>query len=274
MRHLSTYLLVYLSTRLHIYLSTVYLSICLPVYMSTCLRFLTFKAFKFKSRSVHYCARCGRVKEICLLCLQESGELWRHLSTCLPVHLSSRLLVYLSVRISLTLEVSEMFLSRHMIFSLERAAFVWAILERISGFDPSLEVVVPRYLKFSTASSLSPFILISLWMPFGLFVITFVLSGPISIPNASYMILSRKMLNMVGESRHPCWTPTVVLRTSPLCCRWTRLHSGPFHIDSFIYIHVKKRIMQYSGLVCYYRKFCVMIFLSFFSHWQMSLAKE
>ena len=37
-----------------------------------------------------------------------------------------------------------------MIFSLERAAVVWAILERISGFDPSLEMIAPRYLKFST----------------------------------------------------------------------------------------------------------------------------
>ena len=42
-----------------------------------------------------------------------------------------------------------------MIFiSQERATVVWAILERISGFDPSLEMVAPRYLKFSTASSL------------------------------------------------------------------------------------------------------------------------
>ena len=68
-----------------------------------------------------------------------------------------------------------------MIFSLESAAVVWANLERISGFDPSLEMIAPKYLKFSTSSSLWPFILISLWKPFGLFVITFVLSGPISI---------------------------------------------------------------------------------------------
>ena len=38
----------------------------------------------------------------------------------------------MSVRISLTLEASEMLLSLHIIFSLERAAVVWAI----SGFDP------------------------------------------------------------------------------------------------------------------------------------------
>ena len=55
----------------------------------------------------------------------------------------------MSVCISLTLEASEMFLSLHMIFSLERAAVVWAILERIPGFDPSLEMIAPRYLKFS-----------------------------------------------------------------------------------------------------------------------------
>ena len=35
----------------------------------------------------------------------------------------------MNVRISLTLEASEMFLSLHVIFSLERAADVWAILE-------------------------------------------------------------------------------------------------------------------------------------------------
>ena len=60
----------------------------------------------------------------------------------------------MSVRISLTLETSEMFLFLHMSFSLERAADVWAILERISGFDPLLSMIALRYLKFSTASSL------------------------------------------------------------------------------------------------------------------------
>ena len=161
------------------------------------------------------------------------------------------------------LEASEMFLSLHMIFSLERAAVVWAILERISGFDPSLEMIAPRYLKFSTSFSLWSFILISLWKPFGLFVITFVLSGPISIlylmvvvsrrstrtpasssssafttmspakrklvisrptmlnlpsgsSNASHMILSWKIWKRVGESRHPCRTPTLVLSHYPV----------------------------------------------------------
>ena len=39
-------------------------------------------------------------------------------------------------------------------FSLERAAVVWAILDRILGYDTSLEMFAPRYLKFSTAASL------------------------------------------------------------------------------------------------------------------------
>ena len=65
-----------------------------------------------------------------------------------------------------------------MIFS---ATVVCAILERISGFDLSLQMTDHRHLKFSTASSLWCFILISLWKQFGLFVTTFVLSGAISI---------------------------------------------------------------------------------------------
>ena len=34
--------------------------------------------------------------------------------------------------------------------------------------------------------------------------------------NASHMILSRKILKRVGESRHPCRTPVVVLYHSPV----------------------------------------------------------
>ena len=60
----------------------------------------------------------------------------------------------MSVRTSLTLEASEIFFYPHMIFSLERTAVVWAILERVTGFDPSLEMIVPMFLKFSASSSL------------------------------------------------------------------------------------------------------------------------
>ena len=60
----------------------------------------------------------------------------------------------MSIHISLTLEASEMFLSLHMIFSLERTAVGWAILERISGFDPSLEMslVISRPLMLALPS--------------------------------------------------------------------------------------------------------------------------
>ena len=51
----------------------------------------------------------------------------------------------MSVRISLTSEASEMFLFLHMIFSLETAAVVLAILERSLGLDPSLEMIAPKY---------------------------------------------------------------------------------------------------------------------------------
>ena len=135
--------------------------------------------------------------------------------------------------------------------------------EQISGFDPSLEMIAPRNVKYSTSSRLWPFILISLWKPLWLFVITFVLSGPISIltpvvvvsrrstrtsasstssaftimssakrklvishplmlslpswsSNALHMILSRKILKRVGENKHICRTPTVVLNHSPV----------------------------------------------------------
>ena len=57
------------------------------------------------------------------------------------------------VCLSLTLEASDMFLSLHTILRLEGAAVFRAIVEKISGFDPSLEMIVPRYLKLSTYSS-------------------------------------------------------------------------------------------------------------------------
>ena len=53
----------------------------------------------------------------------------------------------MSVCINLTLEAREMGLSLHMIFSLERAAVVWAILERISGVEPSLEMICSKVLE-------------------------------------------------------------------------------------------------------------------------------
>ena len=85
------------------------------------------------------------------------------------------------------------------------------ILERIAGFDPSLEMIAPRYLKFSTASILWSFILISLWKPFGLFVIIFVLSGPISILYL-VMVVSRRSTRTPASSSSSAFTTFVICK--------------------------------------------------------------
>ena len=68
--------------------------------------------------------------------------------SAVKVHLSHAYMKVdkMSVRISLALEAREMFLSLHIVSSLERAAVVWATLENISGLDPALEMTNPRYL--------------------------------------------------------------------------------------------------------------------------------
>ena len=43
--------------------------------------------------------------------------------------------------------------SLNMIFSLDRTAVAWSIVERISGLNPSLDSIDIKYLKFSTVSS-------------------------------------------------------------------------------------------------------------------------
>ena len=81
----------------------------------------------------------------------------------------------------LTLELSWMLLSFHILFNFVMAAVACAVLARISGFEPSSEID-PRYLKVDTVSSAWSLILMSFWMPFGLLVITLVLSAFISMP--------------------------------------------------------------------------------------------
>ena len=49
--------------------------------------------------------------------------------------------------------------------NLVSAAVVCAILESISGFEPSSVITEPRYLKLVTVSSFCPFTLISVLMP-------------------------------------------------------------------------------------------------------------
>ena len=68
-------------------------------------------------------------------------------------------------RIGRILEVREMLLSYQTGLNLVNAVVVRAILESISGLEPSSDTSEPRYLKLVTVSSFCPFTLISLLMP-------------------------------------------------------------------------------------------------------------
>ena len=67
-------------------------------------------------------------------------------------------------RISRILELREILLSFQTGFNFVNAAVVCAILESISGLEPSTVITEPRYLKLVTVSSFCPFILISVLM--------------------------------------------------------------------------------------------------------------
>ena len=67
------------------------------------------------------------------------------------------------------LELREMLLSFQTGFNLVSAAVVFAILESISGLEPSSNTTEPRYLKLVTVSSFCPFTVISVLMPLVLF---------------------------------------------------------------------------------------------------------
>ncbi|WP_419584081.1 hypothetical protein, partial [Thiolapillus sp.] len=68
------------------------------------------------------------------------------------------------------MELREILLLIQTGFSLVNAAVVCAILESISGLEPSSVITEPRYLKLVTVSSFYPFTLISVLMPLVLFV--------------------------------------------------------------------------------------------------------
>ena len=84
-------------------------------------------------------------------------------------------------RISRILELSEIRLSFQTGFKLVNAAVVCAILESISGLEPSSVTTEPRYLKLVAVSSFCPFTLISVLMPLVLFVISLVFLALISM---------------------------------------------------------------------------------------------
>ena len=75
-------------------------------------------------------------------------------------------------RISRILELREILLSFQTGFNLVNAAVVCAILESISGLEPSSVISEPKYLKIVTVSCFYPFTLISELMSVVLFVIS------------------------------------------------------------------------------------------------------
>ena len=79
-------------------------------------------------------------------------------------------------RIGFILELKEILLSFQTGFNLVNVAVISAIVESISGLEPSSVITEPRYLKLVTVSSFCPFILICVLMPLVLFVIGFVFS--------------------------------------------------------------------------------------------------
>ena len=85
-------------------------------------------------------------------------------------------------RISHNLELREILLSIQTGFSLVNAAVVCAILESISGLEPSSVITQPRYLKLVAVSSFYPFTLIFELTPLVLFAISLVFSALISMP--------------------------------------------------------------------------------------------
>ena len=84
--------------------------------------------------------------------------------------------------ISHILELREILLSFKTGFNLVNAAVVCAILESISGLEPSSVITEPSYLKLMTVSSFCPFTSISVVFPLVLFVISLIFSALISMP--------------------------------------------------------------------------------------------
>ena len=87
-------------------------------------------------------------------------------------------------RIGRILELREILLLFQTGFNLVSATVVCAILESISGLEPSSVITEPRYLTLVTVSSFCPFTLISVLMPLVLFVTSLVFSALISMPQA------------------------------------------------------------------------------------------
>ena len=85
-------------------------------------------------------------------------------------------------RISRILELREILLSIQTGFNLVSAAVGSAILESISGLEPSSVITEPKNLKLVTVSRFCPLTLISVLMPLVLFVTSLVFSALIFMP--------------------------------------------------------------------------------------------
>ena len=79
--------------------------------------------------------------------------------------------------ISGILELREMLLLFQTGVNLVSAAVVCAILESISGLEPSSVITEPRYLKLVTVSIFCPFTLIFVLMPLVLLVLRYILAN-------------------------------------------------------------------------------------------------
>ena len=80
------------------------------------------------------------------------------------------------------MELREVLLLFQIGFNFVNAAVFCAILESISGLEPSSVITELRYLKLVTVSRFSPFTLISVLMPPVLSVISLVSSALIYVP--------------------------------------------------------------------------------------------
>ena len=109
------------------------------------------------------------------------NSLWKHLiSKACVLFSNSAVKVYDSQanrnmemareRISFTFDPRDMLLSLQMDFSFVRAAEAYAVLERISGLEPSSETTAPRYLKLVTVPNFCPFTSLSLSLSLSLFL--------------------------------------------------------------------------------------------------------
>ena len=105
-------------------------------------------------------------------------------------------------RKSLIFELRSMFLSSQMILSFVTAAMIWAILERISGMDPSSVTMAPKGLKIWTVSSFSSLTLMLLLMPLVLLVINLVFSALICVPY-EVEVSSRRSTRLDNSNSEP-----------------------------------------------------------------------